>query len=131
MGVKQNGQYSGVASYIDAPWPWDAGDERTRFVRRTFHRAHASELCAATTIADLDALQVRAHDAGLPIDEKVAACTACTELAVRHLRIGTTTSWDTAHEPLCGYLSASPAYLYYVASGTTDPITTATRYCCQ
>jgi hypothetical protein len=131
MGVKPNGAYSGIASYIDAPWPWDAGNERTQYVRRTFHRAHASEFCDSTTIANIDSLKARAHDTMLPIEEKVAACTACTELAVRHLRVGTSSTWDTAQEPLCGYLSVSPVYLYAQASGTTDPLTTATRYCCQ
>jgi hypothetical protein len=60
----------------------------------------------------------------------VAACTACTELAVRHLRVGTSGAWDTAQEPLCGYLAASPAYVYFQAAGMTDPRTTASRYCC-
>lgn len=130
MGVQQNGAYPGIASYIDAPWPWDPANERTLHLARTFHRAHATQWCDSTTAATLDALHARAHDATLPIEEKVAACTACTELAVRHLRVGTASAWDTTQEPLCGYLTASPAYVYFQASGTTDPRTTASRYCC-
>lgn len=130
MGVQPNGAYSGIASYIDAPWPWDSGNERTQFVRRAFHRAHASEWCESTTVANIDGLRTRAADLGLAVEERVAACTACTELTLRHLRIGTLTTWDTTQEPLCGYLSTSPAFVYHQVSGVTDPLGTATRYCC-
>lgn len=130
MGVQPNGAYSGIASYIDAPWPWDPGNERTQYVRRTFHRAHAAEWCESTTVANIDALKARAQDPLLPLTERAVACTACTELAVRHLRIGTASTWDTAQEPLCGYLSTTPVYVYFQAAGTTDPLTTASRFCC-
>jgi hypothetical protein len=130
MGVQQNGAYSGIANYIDAAMPWDPANERTQYVERTFHRAHATEWCATTTAATIDGLRMRAQDASLPIEEKVAACTACTELAVRHLRIGNTSIWDTTQEPLCRYLTPSPAYVYFEVTGSVDPLTTATRYCC-
>lgn len=131
MGAKPNGQYTGIASYIDAQWPWDESNERTQYVRRTFHRAHASEFCASTTVADIEVLRARAGDLGLPVDDRVAACTACTELAVRHLRIGTGPgAYDNTQEPLCDYLTPSPARVYHQVTGVTDPLGTATRYCC-
>ena len=130
MGVKQNGAYSGIASYTDATWPWDPANERTQFVRRTFHRAHAQDWCDSTTASTLTALKARAQDPLLPLEERAVACTACTELAVRHLRVGTSSSWDTTQEPLCGFLSTSPVYVYFRAPDTTDPLTTASRYCC-
>jgi hypothetical protein len=63
MGVQQNGAYTGIADYIDAPWPWDPANERTGYLRSTFHRAHASEWCESTTGAQIDALKTRARDA--------------------------------------------------------------------
>lgn len=131
MGVKPNGQYSGIASYIDAAWPWDAGNDRTQYVRRTFNRAHATEFCESTTVAEIDGLRTRAQDLGLGVEERVAACEACTELSVRHLRIGTGQgSYDTTQEPLCEYLATNPARVYHQVSGVTDPLGTARRYCC-
>lgn len=132
MGVQQNQAYDAVASYLDAPWPWAPGNERTQYLQRTFHQAHAAELCAQVDVAALDALRVRAHDSAAPIEEQVAACTACSELAVRHLRVGmSASSYDTANEPLCAALVTSPAFLYAQFSGVTDPTTTASRWCCQ
>lgn len=130
MGVKPNGGYTGIASYIDAPWPWDPANERTQHLQRTFHRAHAKELCEQTTAATLDALKARAADASLPPDARAAACQACVELTVRHLRLGTAASWDTSREPLCHYLGASPAYVYASFAGVTEPTPAATRHCC-
>ncbi len=131
MGAQPNGQYKGIASYIDAAWPWDEASDRTQYVRRTFHRAHATEWCDSTSVADLELLKTKAQDPGLPVDDRVAACTACTELAVRHLRIGTgPSSYDDTQEPLCEYLTPSPARVYHRVSGVTDPLGTATRYCC-
>ncbi|MBL8910682.1 MAG: hypothetical protein JNM17_08280 [Archangium sp.] len=132
MGVQQNQAYDTVASYLDAPWPWNATDERTQYLARTFHQAHATELCSQVDVAALDALRVRAHDMTAPIEEQVAACTACSELAVRHLRVGTSAaSYDTANEPLCASLVTTPAFLYAQFSGVTDPTQTASRWCCQ
>lgn len=125
LGVKQNSAYAGLAGYADS---WAPG-ERTDALKRTFHRAHAAEWCAEVTTATLDTLRARAQGSG-PIEEKVAACTACTELAVRHLRLGTAGAYDTAQEPLCHYLAAAPAYLYAQSPGVTDPFTTASRWCC-
>lgn len=131
LGVQPNSTYdTGLASYVDAAWPWDPANERTQFIRRTFHRAHAAEWCDEVSLATLDALKARAQSATAPPEEKASACTACTELAVRHLRVGTAGSYDTTKEPLCRYLSASPAYLYAQSPGVTDPLVTATRWCC-
>lgn len=129
MGVKPNGQYPGIASYIDSSWPWAPGQDRTKHLQRTFHRAHAKELCVSTTSMELDTLRLRAHDLSLAVDERVTACTACTELTVRHLRVGTSASWDTTKEPLCHFLATNPPYVY--ATGTESPLTLATRVCCQ
>ena len=128
MGARPNGSYTGIASYIDAPW--DPLSERTQYVQRAFHRAHATEWCDSTTLANLDTLRTRSQDVGLPIEERLAACTACVELTVRHLRVGTSSAWDTAQEPVCRYLITAPVFVYHQAAGTTDPLTTATRYCC-
>jgi hypothetical protein len=131
LGVKPNSAYSGIANYIDAPWPWDPSNERTQFLLRTFHRAHATEWCGDVTNATLDGLRTRAQSTTVPIEEKVATCTACTELAVRHLRIGTSASaYDTTQEPLCTYLVPTPAFVYHQVAGVTDPATTASRWCC-
>jgi hypothetical protein len=132
MGVKPNGEYDRVADYLDAPWPWDPANERTQYLSRTFHQAHAAQLCAQIDTATLDGLRARARSTSLPVEEKVAACTACTELAVRHLRVGTGgASYDTAQEPLCHYLAPSAAVFYAQYPGVTDPGTTASRWCCQ
>ena len=130
MGAKQNSAYTGIASYTDAPWPWQPSNERTLFVWRTFHRAHAADWCDAIKVSNLNAVRARAQDPQLPLQERAVACTACTELVVRHLRIGTPSGWDTAQEPLCSYLTMSPPYVYFAAPGTTAPLTTASRYCC-
>lgn len=130
MGVKPNGEYQGVADYIDAPWPWDGAHERTLHVRRLFHRGHAAEWCDAVTPALLDGLRARAQDQALDAETRVAACTACSELAVRHLRVGSSAAWDTTQEPLCHYLGAAPSYVYHQVSGVTSPATTASRWCC-
>jgi hypothetical protein len=130
MGVKPNGGYQGIADYIDAPWPWDPASERTQHVRRLFHRAHAAEWCDAVTPAALEGLRARAQDQALDVETRVAACTACSELAVRHLRVGTASAWDTTQEPLCHYLATSPTYVYHQVTGVTSPATTASRWCC-
>jgi hypothetical protein len=131
MGAKPNGQYSGIASYIDAEWPWVENEDRTQYVKRTFHRAHATEFCESTTVANIELLRSRAQDLALSADDRAAACTACTEVAIRHLRIGTGPgSYDTTQQPLCEYLTPSSARVYHQVSGVTDPLGTAIRYCC-
>jgi len=130
LGVKQNGEYDRAPDYLDPAWPWPARDEHAQYLQRTFHQAHAAELCSSVTQATLDTLRARAHDGSLPATEQAAACTACTELAVRHVRIGTAGSYDTSKEPLCSYLSTSTFFLYAQTTGVTDAQGTATRWCC-
>ncbi|MFZ5443653.1 MAG: hypothetical protein ACOZQL_26840 [Myxococcota bacterium] len=125
LGVKQNSGYAGIASYADS---WDS-NERTLALKRTFHRAHATEWCGEVTPATLDALRARAQGSG-PIEEKVAACTACTELAVRHLRVGVPGAYDVTQEPLCHLLVPSPTYVYAQFPGVSDAFATASRWCC-
>lgn len=114
MGILPNGQYTNDATYEDPPLPWRPnGSAREATLARAFHEAHAADWCAATGDAALSALKAHAADATLDAAGRTAACDACAELAKRHLRIGTSTSWDTTREPLCHYLSgASPAYVY-------------------
>lgn len=132
MGVKPNDAYdTGVAAYLDAPLPWDGQVDRTRYLRRTFHAAHAAELCSEVTQTTLDALRARALDTTAPVEDRAAACTACSELAVRHLRVGTQGNYDTAQEPLCSFLASNPMYVYARSNGVTDAATTASRWCCQ
>ncbi|MFT3706705.1 MAG: hypothetical protein QM817_03470 [Archangium sp.] len=132
MGVKQNGEYDRVAEYLDAPWPWDPQSERAKYLSRTFNQAHATELCSQVDQATLDALRARARDTSADIATQVGACTACSELALRHLRIGTgVSSYDSTQEPLCHFIGTNPAYLYAQFPGVTDPGTTASRWCCQ
>ncbi len=57
-------------------------------------------------------------DGSLDADGRAAACEACAEIAVRHLRVGAgATSYDTSREPLCHYLATNPAYVYQPDAG--------------
>lgn len=132
MGVQPNTVYdTGIAGYLDAAWPWDPQVDRTQYVRRTFHAAHATELCSEVTQSTLDTLRTRALDTNAPVEDRAAACAACAELALRHLRVGTQGTYDTAQEPLCSFLVANPMYLYASSAGVNDAPTTASRWCCQ
>jgi hypothetical protein len=129
MGVSANGAYTSVATYEDPPLPWGpGGSPRALILAHVFHVAHAKEWCAATTTAELDALKARANDPMLDSQARAATCSLCTELVTRHLRVGTSTSWDTTNEPLCQALSSSPAYVYVTGSGTSRAL--AQRWCC-
>lgn len=129
MGVGPNGAYASPAAYEDPPLPWGpTGPPRAVTLARVFHVAHAKEWCAATTLAQLDALKAHAQDPMLDATSKTAACTACTELATRHLRVGTSMAWDTNNEPLCQALVPAPAYLYVPGPGT--PRALAQQWCC-
>jgi hypothetical protein len=131
LGVKPNGQYSGVAPYVDPPWPWAPADEKALSLRRLFHRAHAADWCAAMGEADLQALKAHAGDPSLDAEGHAVACAACAEFAVRHLRVGTSAAaYDTANEPLCAYLEPSGALLYREATGPVDPSALAASWCC-
>ena len=140
LGALPNGRYTGsasaLASYVDPSLPWpstpDGGPEsasRALALARLFHRAHAADWCALTTAADLSALQTRARDASLDPLTHVAACAACAEIAVRHLRVGSPASWDSAREPLCGWLATSPAYVYQAGAPSDDPSMLAKSWC--
>lgn len=129
MGVSPNGAYATVSTYEDPPLPWGpGGSPRAVTLAQVFHVAHAKEWCAATTITQLDALKARANDALLDASARAATCSVCTEFVSRHLRVGTSTSWDTANEPLCQGLTSSPAYVYVPGPGT--PRALAQRWCC-
>lgn len=118
MGIQPNGQYTTAADYEDPALPWrPTGGAREAVLARTFHEAHAAEWCAATDVAALNALKAHAADVSLDAAGRAAACSACTELAKRHLRIGTAASWDTAQEPLCHFLG-SAAYVYGADAAT-------------
>jgi hypothetical protein len=54
---------------------------------RTFHEAHADDLCAATSQATLDALRAHASDSSLPALAHTVACDACATLASRHVTV--------------------------------------------
>jgi hypothetical protein len=98
MGVHPNGAYLEQArhtSYADPPAPWGAAmnssDARIRehasALVRTFHEAHADDLCAATSQATLDALRAHASDSSLPALAHTVACDACATLASRHVTV--------------------------------------------
>lgn len=112
MGIQPNGQYSAPADYEDPPLPWrPGGSAREAVLARAFHVAHAAEWCAALDVPALNALKSHAADVSLDAEGKTAACGVCAELVARHLRLGTSASWDTAKEPLCHFLG-STAYVY-------------------
>ena len=135
LGAKPNREYtlSGVrASYVDPqlPWPRPAGaqpaeQERATALARVFHRGHAAEWCQAFRTDGLEALRNRASDGALDATTRQAACEACSEFAVRHLRVGTgPASYDTSAEPLCHYLSTGP-YLYQPGPGAPEALARA------
>jgi hypothetical protein len=125
MGILPNGQYTAAADYEDPPLPWGpVSSARGVTLARVFHQAHATDWCGAV---DLNALKAHAADAALDATGRTAACEACTELAVRQVRLGTASSWDTAQEPLCGYLASAPSYLYLPGS---SPRQAAATWCC-
>jgi hypothetical protein len=137
LGARPNAQYSltGLrASYVDPMLPWPGtsdplprAGERATALARVFHQGHAADWCQALTASGLQALKARASDSSLDAPTREAACEACSEFALRHLRVGTgPASYDTAAEPLCHYLSAGP-YLYQPGSGA--PGTLARAWC--
>lgn len=129
MGVAPNGGYATASVYEDPPLPWGpGGSPRAVTLARVFHVAHAKEWCAATAVTQLDALKARANDTMLDAQARATACSVCTELVSRHLRVGTPTSWDTSTEPLCQALTSSPAFVYVPGPGA--PRALAQRWCC-
>lgn len=131
LGVKPNGQYTGLPAYLDPPLPWAATDANALHLRRLFHRAHAAEWCASMDDAALRSLKLHAADAALDAEARGVACTVCAEFAVRHLRVGTSVSdYDATQEPLCAVLVPGSAALYQAQPGVTDPFALASRWCC-
>jgi hypothetical protein len=135
LGAKPNGQYLGLASYVDPSLPWPAtpdaspqAKERATALARVFHRAHAGDWCTQLGTAELDAMKAHVASTSLDAAGKDAACQACAEFAVRHVRLGTAASYDTAQEPLCHYLATTPAYLYQPA-GAGEPAAAARAWC--
>jgi hypothetical protein len=132
LGAKPNGEFAVIgvrASYIDPALPWPAtpdaapeAAERARALARVFHQAHAGDWCRAFAVEGLEALRARASDGALDTETRAAACEACSEFALRHLRVGTgPESYDTAAEPLCHYLSAGP-YVYQPGPGEPEAL---------
>jgi len=130
MGVLPNGQYANPGGYEDPSLPWGSVSNANGLtLARAFHRAHASDWCAALGQPQLDALKAHAADVSLDTQGKAAACAICTELASRQLRVGTSASqYDSSKEPLCGYLDPSGTFLYL--SGTGTPTELAAQWCC-
>jgi hypothetical protein len=130
LGARPNGAYASgdaLASYVDPSLPWPAtpdaapqAGERAMALARVFHRGHAADWCRTTAVDGLAALRARASDVTLDAETRAAACEVCSELAVRHLRVGTSAaSYDTSSEPVCHYLSGGP-YLYQPGPGTPE-----------
>lgn len=142
LGSEPNGAHlkdpgnTQLASYLEPPLPWPkpvAGTAtelvRAQALARTFHRAHAADWCSEITTAELDELKARASDTALDAATREAACSVCSELSVRHLRVGDSTSWDATREPLCHSLVASPAYVYQAGSAVDSPAALARAWC--
>lgn len=134
LGAKPNGAHGGLASYVDPSLPWPttadpepAAKERALHLARLFHRGHAADWCRLLGSAELAALKAHAADSSLEAEGKAAACEACAELAVRHLRIGAPGAHDATREPLCNFLSPSSAYVYQPGPG--EPAAIARAWC--
>lgn len=136
LGAQPNGQYTSTPDTLEPALPWNDSTsstepgQRAAALARAFNVSHAADLCATTTVATLTAAQTHAHDPSLDADGKAAACLACTELALRHLRIGTTAQWDIRKLPLCELLGASQEFIYQTASSTTSTRDAARTWCC-
>lgn len=141
VGVDINSAHANktpLATYVDPQLPWpetldpDTPDASTRAtaLARLFHRGHAADWCDAVGGDELDALRARAGDDGLDTETRAAACEACTEFAVRHLRVGENeASYDDDAEPLCHFLADDPAYIYEPARGDADTTALARSWC--
>lgn len=139
LGVLPNRQYTvaaagpgALASYQDPALPWPAtsdaetpdATDRATTLARTFHRAHAADLCSSTTMADLEALRLHA-----PTDE--TRCEACVEVVSRHLRVGASAGdHDDRAEPFCALAAPSAPLVYQrVEAGATSPRMLARHWC--
>lgn len=139
LGVERNRAYDHapqLATYQDPPLPWPATSdataeeaERADLLARTFHKAHAEELCDATSADTLTAAVDHVPEDG---DQRHAACRACAELISRHLRVGwDETAYDDRAEPRCEVLGGAPPPLVYqpIQGDVTDPVDLAWDHC--
>lgn len=141
VGVPTNDHFADktpIASYVDPQLPWPAtadpdlaqAGEKATALARVFHRAHVADWCAEIDGAGLESLRAHAEDPTLDADARAAACEACAEFAVRHLRVGENAGqYDAAAEPVCHYLSDDPAYIYQPARGQADTSSLARSWC--
>lgn len=140
LGAKPNSESVGrtpIASYgePDLPWPATAdavtpdAQKRADSLGSAFHRAHAADWCSVVGASELTGLRARVNNQELDTEGKAAACEACSEFASRHLRIGSEGAHDTTKEPLCRFLTASPAYVYQAANGAADATQLARAWC--
>ncbi len=127
-----------LAKYQDPELPWPGSTDavtpdasaRASSLGALFHRGHVAEHCAMS-LAALDTLKLNAAGASTPT-EREAKCEVCTELAARHLRVGTgPSSYATNAEPVCHYLGgASTGFVYEPAVGSvTSPRALARKWC--
>lgn len=138
LGVDPNGVFTNkaqIASYFEPPLPWPANggnsaeQDRARSLSRLFHRGHAKDWCEAIDGAALTTLKTRATNE-TDAEIKAAACEACAEISVRHLRIGTdSTTYDTTREPVCTFLTGGPALVYQPGNSSDEPVALARAYC--
>jgi hypothetical protein len=140
LGIHPNGAYAQraqLATYIDPTLPWpathdsatpDAGT-RALSLARLFHRAHAGDWCNALTARDLEALRAHAQATRADVAAHPAACEACAEIAVRHVRVGAAGRYDTTREPVCRYLAANPGYVYQPGAASDSPAAVARAWC--
>ncbi|MBI5514662.1 MAG: YncE family protein [Deltaproteobacteria bacterium] len=148
LGMRRNADYLRPAqpsTYADPALPWPATTsaaapslalpprERAEALARVFHRAHAADWCGQLTDLELNFLRAHARDPSLDAPTRRAACEACGEFAVRHLRVGAdAASYDTMAEPLCHF--ATPpgrprAYLYQAPRGAASASSLAAQWC--
>lgn len=142
LDMTKNGDYvsnNPVAAYVDPALPWpDTKDgvtpdaaTRAQALAGTFHRAHAADWCNDVTPAMLSNLQKHVQSAA-DATELGAACDVCAEIAVRHLRLGTSAmDYDKSQEPLCTYLASPgpPSYSYYRPPFAMDALSAARAFC--
>lgn len=140
VGVAPNATFASkmpIASYVEPslPWPGPAtrpAEEKSRAgaLAGLFHRAHASDWCALTDAAALDAIKAHAGNAALDAEAKVAACAACVEIASRHVRLGVSAAaYDMTREPLCRLLDVNAAVVYQTPLILGDVTGAARSYC--
>lgn len=141
LGATPNGAHledasKPLATYLEPalPWPNPSGAEATEQARalglaRLFHRAHVADWCRSTTADSLMELKAHAADPTLDADAKVAACEACAELTIRHLRVGDQIAWDSTREPICVALDATAPVVYQPGTSADSAASLARAWC--